>query len=83
MHFHIIDTASHPFFDLAWELYENSFPTIEKRTKEEQEITMQKTSYSFIACHQDNIFLGILGFWNIDDYIFIEHFAIDETLRGQ
>lgn len=70
-------------FKPAWNLYENSFPTIEKRTKQEQDIAMQKEAYTFMTCHNDNVFIGIIGFWKIADYLYIEHFAIDKLLRGQ
>ena len=79
----MITTSSHASFDAAWNLYERAFPLSEKRTKEEQEKTLQKENYSFMACFHEESFIGILGFWKIEDYLFIEHFAIDEALRGQ
>ncbi len=85
MLFHTIDITSHPDFNLAWALYERAFPTVERRTKQEQEqeIILKKEAYSFMACYEEDAFIGILGFWEIDSYVFIEHFAIDDALRGE
>lgn len=81
--FYKITTISNIYFNHAWDLYKSSFPTNEKRTIKEQETIMQKELYTFMACYKYDMFLGIIGFWKIDNYIFIEHFAIDKELRGQ
>lgn len=83
MHFHTINTIADPFFHLGWNLYESSFPAIEKRTVEEQALTLQKEPYTFMTCHEESTFIGIITFWNIDGFTYIEHFAVNETLRGQ
>ncbi|MFA7084286.1 MAG: GNAT family N-acetyltransferase [Arcobacteraceae bacterium] len=83
MNFYTIDSIKHPYFKEAWHLYESAFPKNEKRTLYEQEQTLQKKEYSFLALYEQKSFIGILGFWNIQEYIFIEHFAINPNLRGQ
>ena len=83
MHYIMIESSGHPLFEVAWSLYERAFPKNEKRTKEEQSLSLKKEAYTFMSCFDKDVFVGILSFWKIDACTYIEHFAIDETLRGQ
>ncbi len=71
------------YFRKAWELYENSFPSEEKRTINEQYIILEKENYFAKVFIKDEDIVGILFFWDFIHHTFIEHFAINSILRGQ
>ncbi len=75
--------CSKKYFDKAWELYENSFPIEEKRTKDEQYIILEKENYNPLIFIKEEIVVGILFFWDFKECVFIEHFAINSLLRNQ
>ncbi len=83
MNFIIINSTLQKEFKKAWKLYEDSFPSSEKRVIAEQEKTFFKEQYKFLTIFDDDLFVGILTFWEIEDFIFIEHLAINPELRGQ
>ena len=68
---------------LAWELYQRSFPKSERRDADEQEKIMKKSDYRFEMILEDENFLGIMFLWETNDFIFLEHFATLEDLRGK
>ncbi len=70
-------------FNKAWSLYEKSFPIYEKRTLETHEKALDNENFYCTYIMDNNIFIGILFYWKLDKYIYLEHFAIDESLRGK
>lgn len=83
MTFHPLKNTQDRFFNTAWELYEEAFPPQEKRFLAEQIQLLDNHCYTFQAIHENHTFIGIIGFWAIDEFIFIEHFAISSSLRGK
>lgn len=83
MIFHPLKNTQDRFFNTAWELYEEAFPSQEKRFVAEQIQLLNNHFYTFQAIYDNNNFIGILGFWEIEEFIFIEHFAINSSLRGK
>lgn len=83
MIFHPLKNTQDRFFNTAWELYEEAFPSQEKRFLAEQIQLLNNHFYTFQAIYDNNNFIGILGFWEIEEFIFIEHFAINSSLRGK
>lgn len=70
------------YFDEAWKIYEDSFPSVEKRTLREQKKIMSDKRYSTkVFLDQENV-VGILFSWKFKKYIFIEHFAVCSLSRG-
>lgn len=71
------------YFYKSWELYESSFPSEEKRTLKEQNTIIKNENYNPIAFIKDENIVAILFFWSFTQHTFIEHFAVNPTLRGQ
>lgn len=71
-----------PLFDSLWRLYENSFPIFEQRTPEHQATALRSPHFHFVACQDPEQLIGLIGYWEFDDYLYIEHYAIDPALRG-
>ncbi len=71
------------YFDKAWEIYLNSFPREERRTLEEHKKILKNDAYK-ASCYLDgNKLIAIVFYWHIKGYTFLEHFAVDNQLRGK
>lgn len=83
MHFSQITSPTHPYWDTAWNIYQDSFPIFEQRTLKNQIEAMSDDMFNCRVYIKDNTVIGILFFWQYDTYRYIEHFAINPKLRGQ
>ena len=73
-------------FEAIARLLEYSFPPTERRTKEDQRALFDtEASYRVygIPNEQGAGINGLLAVWELDEIIFLEHFAVDPALRGQ
>ena len=78
-----IKVHSGELFLKAMELYESAFPEIERRDVPEQMRVMSKSDYRLSAIMDGVEFLGIIFYWETDDFIFIEHLAVSAERRGE
>lgn len=71
-------------FDKAYKILEASFPAVEIRNYEGQKRLLKKPQYELcgVKDKEGNV-LAVIGAWESGDFIFIEHFAVDEMLRGK
>lgn len=77
-----ISDIHHPRFGEVWHLYQNSFPLCEQRTLDHQ-ITAFKADRFHLDVYLDGeTLVGFIGYWDFDDYLYIEHYAINSDLRG-
>ena len=63
--------AESPFFDIAFALYEGSFPVYERRDSAEQARALKNSNYHFDIIKEDGDMLGIMFYWELDDLIFL------------
>lgn len=73
---------SEELFELCWSLYIGSFPYDERRDEAYHLQTIERKNYLFEAIYDDDLFVGILGWWDFEDVRYIEHFAITPSLRS-
>ena len=68
----------------ATTLYMNSFPECERRELREWTALLTQSNKSFMvyAIKAQNNFTGFISCWDFDDFIYVEHFAIDPSTRG-
>lgn len=70
-------------FDNFFELMKEAFPSIERRNYEGQKRLLDEAEYEIIVNknekHSINAFLAN---WKLDEFNFIEHFAVANNLRG-
>lgn len=79
-----IDTIDHPLYKRFEELYQKSFPIFEQRTLTQQLTAFEADQYHLTAFQdQQEQFLGFISYWEFESYIYIEHFAINNALRGK
>lgn len=58
------------------------FPCAEQRTLDHQ-ITAFKADRFHLDVYLDGeTLVGFIGYWDFDDYLYIEHYAINSDLRG-
>lgn len=69
-------------FSKIYELMTEAFPPSEIRNEEGQRNLLSRSAYQLYTVKQDNEIYGLLGVWEFDTFIFIEHFAVDASLRG-
>ena len=70
-------------FNKAMEIYNGSFPIFERRTMDDQIKALDDTNYHFEVIYDKEEIVGILLYWDMGRYKYIEHFAIDSKLRGK
>lgn len=70
-------------FKKAMEIYKVSFPIFEQRTINDQIEALKDKNYHFDVIYHKDEFVGILLYWDMNGYKYIEHFAIDSSLRGK
>lgn len=67
-------------------VYKQSFPLHEQRNEEQQKRAFEDKRYHLIAkiVVTDNFKLGsFISYWDFDDYVYIEHLAVNPDLRGK
>lgn len=74
--------SDHPHF--AKDLFESAFPDEERPPFGELK-HRDKNKYHFMVATTDGDDdpVGILTYWTFEEFVYIEHFAIDEGLRNQ
>lgn len=78
-----LKNTSDPYFQEAWELYEDAFPPEERRSLQDQQRILKNDNYYFDVLIDENQFVGFLLWWNIGAYRYVDHFATSEQLRNK
>ena len=69
-------------FDLK-QIYEDSFPEDERREWTQLLELLSNTQFSLNEIYDQQKFLGFISIWNLTEFSFIEHFAIQDTDQGK
>ena len=67
----------------SYQIYEESFPAIERRTKEGQKRVLENPYYRVRVMEEDGVILAFLGYWDLPSCVFVEHLATTEACRGK
>lgn len=78
-----LKNSSAPYFDKAWELYEEAFPLNERRLFDAQVKLMSDSKYHFDILIDNNQLIGFLLWWNLETFRYIDHFATSKQLRNK
>ncbi len=70
-------------FEEAWKIYEEAFPEDERRSLPQQMELLDNPLYHFLPLRYDCALAGFIAWWDLDGFVFIDHFAIDAKLRGK
>jgi len=81
--FYRIINVYDPMFSRLYNLYTASFPHPERRSWDGlmHELIYEKRFFCN-ALLQENEFVGFLNYWKFEKFYYIEHFAVQEKMRG-
>lgn len=82
MNSYLLNSIENKYFQECWKIYQKSFPKEEKRFIHEQEKILKDSSYNACAYLNNDKVIGFIFYWQLEEYIFIEHFAIHSEYRG-
>ncbi|EIJ36313.1 GNAT family N-acetyltransferase [Thiothrix nivea] len=68
-------------FGEAWRIYEDSFPSAERRSLSQQLNILPNPRYRFRAITSAGKVIGITATWHFDGLLFLEHIAIARDAR--
>ena len=77
-----LDSTQHPMFTAAWELYCHSFPRNERRSLEHQQTAFESEHYRMEIFTEQDKFVGLIGYWTFNEYVYVEHLAVNPALRS-
>ena len=83
MHLERLSNHNLHLFEQAFALYESAFPVEERRDENEQARVLKKADYHFDLIMGGDTFLGVMLYWETDDFVFLEHFTTRAELRGR
>lgn len=83
MDFIRIYNKKNKYWKAIWNIYEESFPIFEQRTIGNQEEVLKDDRYNCVAVLDKDFVVGIIFYWKWDNYKYIEHLAIEKSLRGR
>ena len=81
-HIYQWEKAESEDFAKIYELMTEAFPPSEIRNEEGQRNLLSHPSYQLYTVKQEKEIHGLLGVWEFGTFDFIEHFAVDASLRG-
>lgn len=78
-----IDDRNHLSLPFIQHLYETSFPLSERRTWDKVVELINHHPMQLLAINDDALLIGFAILWQAGDWKYLEHFAIDPSLRGK
>ncbi len=75
-------TVGEPLFPFCWELYLSAFPEEERRELDYHTETMLCEQFHCDVVLDDNAPIGILFWWDLGEFTFVEHLATSPLVRG-
>ena len=69
-------------FAQAWAIYAEAFTGLERRTRREQTRVMRHPRYRFSAVMHEGSVVGVLAWWELPGFCFVEHFAVSAAQRS-
>ncbi|MFR9602460.1 MAG: GNAT family N-acetyltransferase [Rikenellaceae bacterium] len=78
-----ISTIKDPLFPFCWELYLAAFPENERRGLDYHTETMSKSEFHCDVVLDSDEPIGILFWWDLSDFTFVEHLATTPNVRGK
>lgn len=78
-----LSSVKDPLFEAAWSLYETSFSIHERRMIDDQKKIMDHPLYHFEVLILEEVFLGILLWWQFEKIRYVEHYAIIDAQKAK
>lgn len=78
-----ITDKNHPLFEASWLCYDAAFPPEEKRNYEKHSLLFTIPEYHLEGVLSEGNLIGFITWWKLGEWIYIEHFATNELVRGK
>ncbi len=75
-------TMSREYFSRVFEILEYSFPKSERRSFEEHFSEFERPAFRSMVL-DDSTVLGFMNYWDLNGFLYLEHFAVAEEMRGK
>lgn len=82
MKFERISGIEHKMYKDAISLYDVSFPFHEKRERKSQAEILEDENYNFELIYDEKEFVGLLLYWETENFIYVEHFCVMPDKRN-
>ena len=82
MEFLRIDKSDKKRWNRVWELYESSFPIAERRKMKDHLRACSDAHFHPVSAWEGGELIGLLFYWEWDQYRYLEYLAINPELRG-
>ncbi|WP_165043159.1 GNAT family N-acetyltransferase [Dysgonomonas sp. ZJ709] len=80
---HLIKDINDKWYDIFRPIYSTSFPIHEQRDTAQQIKAFESDRYSLECTIENSTLIAFIAYWEFEEYIYIEHFAVNDKLRGQ
>lgn len=81
--FYRLLSSDDPLFERFSELFQSSFPVNERRPLESlKKIISDESDIYCDAVLRNNVFVGLLVYWDFTDFVYIEYLAVNPDIRG-
>lgn len=78
-----ISDLSDPVLNQVEKTYNDSFPECERRAFSLiRDMVMNNSFFHIYAVYKNDIYVGFITTWAFESFIYVEHFAIDESARN-
>lgn len=81
--FNLANPMPRGIFAQLYSIMEYSFPKDERRDFDEQFAQHSNPAYNSAVLTEDEKVLGFLNFWQLSGFVYLEHFAVSQELRGK
>ena len=79
----MIQEVANNDFNAVYKIMQDSFPKNEIRSYKGQNALLNEKEYSLFIKKENAEIICFIGVWNLDDFVFVEHFAVSEKHRGK
>lgn len=81
--FHRLLSSEDALFGPFSELFQSSFPVNERRPLESlKKIISDESDVYCDAVLRNNVYVGLLVYWDFADFVYVEYLAVDPDIRG-
>lgn len=81
--FYRIKNTENKWYDEFYAIYSVSFPPHEQRDRKQQEYAFSFDNYYLDCLIEENRFLAFIAYWEFEEYIYIEHLAVNPDYRNE
>lgn len=78
-----LDLLKDEQFDIFYQILVDNFPKSERRTYERHKEMLKNPLYKIFLYSEKNDILGMIGEWEFNDFIYIEHLAVKKNLHSK